>query len=138
MGFTIHAHNIMLDYEFRNVSSNSFFKTNLYVGLSLSEIDPYGQGVLEPTDINYQRIAIPRTSSSWTSHLNGESVLKVPINFPRSKNEWGNIINLFFSTEEEIGSNEKTILYYKRLKPLTYVGKNTKIVIPKNTIYITD
>ncbi len=137
MPFTIHTHNIMLNYEFRNVPINSFFGSNLYIGLSLSEIDNYGNRVLEPNDSSYGRLSVVRNNSNWSEHLNGESVLTTPLVFNKSSTEWGNIIELFISTDASINSLPNTILYHQRLNPLLYVGKNTRITIPANYIHIT-
>lgn len=136
MPFTIHTHNIMLNYEFRNVPINSFFGGSLYAGLSLSEIDNYGNGVLEPNDINYERVSITRNNSNWSEHLNGESVLTTLLVFNRSSVEWGNVIEFFISTDGSIDSLANTILYHQRLNPLLYIGKNTRVTIPANYVHL--
>lgn len=139
MSFTIHAINMMLNYEFRNIPFNGF-GSSLYAGLSLSEIDNYGNGVLEPNDINYQRVAIPRNytrdNNAWGDYLNNEKKLKIGLAFTKSDREWGNIIELFISTSGDTGSDNSTVLYHQKINPLTYIGSNTTFIIPANSIAI--
>jgi len=126
-----------LNSEFRSYTSGSYISwPNWYIGVSLSEIDNDGFGVLEPTDRGYRRVAVPRNATYWTAPSDGSLKNATSIVFPQSTRHWGTIKEIFISSSSEVGTSGSYIWFHKKLDQPIAVLDGTKITIPQNAILI--
>lgn len=115
---------------------------HLYIGLSTTIIDYNGLGAIEPKDVSYKRVAIPRNSTGWKlvdDILIGNNVA---IQFLTATRDWGRIKEIFISTEnggqldfEDEVSVDKKILFHTKLENDIVILKGMKLVLPLESIW---
>lgn len=139
MPATNYAINSELNSEFRSGSaSGSYIEEGIswYIGLSLSEIDDDGEGVLEPERGGYRRVTVPRTAGYWTEPTSGSLTTASSVVFPRSTEHWGTIEEVFISSSSSVGTSGSFIWFHEQLDIPISVLRGEKITIPANAIAI--
>lgn len=133
--FTDYMNNIYMDWEFRGIVSEiQSLPQNLYIGLSTTPVLSDGSGVTEPIDSSYQRVSIKRVVENWGDFADGYITCFINKSFPRSSQEWGNIMEIFISTGATVGGGN--VLYHRKLSPIVYIGEKTMLTINNGSIVI--
>lgn len=137
MPATNYAINNELNSEFRSYISGSYISwSNWYIGLSLSEIDDDGEGVLEPAIGGYKRVPVPRDADNWVAPVSGSLTSASPIVFPRSTEHWGTVKEVFISSSSSVGTSGSYIWFHNLLEIPIAVLSGAKITIPAQAIAI--
>lgn len=144
MPATNYAINKTLNRKFRHEPYGLTNYNYWYIGLSLGDIDQYGNGVMEPTDKAYKRIrvsAYANGSSIFTSvSATGIVTNTSPISFNQSSQHWGTIKEVFISAYPAATSVPSSnaplddIWFHHPLVDPIPVLDGTKITIPANAM----
>lgn len=132
------------NYAINKTLRKKFYKENYnlganwYIGLSRAYISSNGGGALEPSDISYKRIKVPRDSASWNvDSTSGKVSNKISITFPTSQVDWGTIKEVFIiDADLESGKNEDgNVWFHSILEPEVPILAGTTITFPPNSIF---
>lgn len=121
--------NKILNRYFGNVSDS--ITSNLYVGLSITPINPDGTGATEPSGGGYARIIVANNKTSFTTASNGILYNAIELSFPESTTSWGNITHIFIS--DTAGGAP---IYYDALTAPRAVQSQTVLLFAPNSIQI--
>jgi len=134
MAATIHARNKISDWLVRGTTFPSI--TNWYIGLSLSQIDDNGEGIVEPNDSSYSRQEFPR-SSSWYDSTSGYARSNRAVIFGPSSEDWGVVLEVFISSSPDKNTSGSVIWFHDELSPTIPVTRETSITINNRALTIT-
>lgn len=133
MPATNYAKNQQLNHEIRG-EAYAGLSSSWYIGFSLSTIEEDGSGILEPVDIGYRRVPVPRTTAFWVEATSGSLTNSSPIVFPQSTQHWGTIKEIFIANNPTLSGSY--IWFHKQLDTPMAILDGTKITIPAYAIAI--
>lgn len=122
--------NRMLNLHFGMTSYT--FPSNLYIGLSTTNINQDGSNVTEPKDGAYHRMKIPNDKLHFSVSTDAELHVLIEITFPEAEQDWGVVKDIFIADAYTDGN----ILYFDTLEQQREIKVNYEIVFPIGTIKI--
>lgn len=124
-----------LNYEFRGIPY-PILPDTLYIGLSTSYIDEWGEGAIEPSDSSYNRFGITREGDSWAEE-DDRFVNMFTATFSIEESSSDIIEEIFIAKGPIKGDSD--ILFHTRLNPSVpyYRGDDSTFIISPGTLSIT-
>ena len=101
-----------------------------YLGLSQTPIAYNGTGALEPSNEEYNRMAIPNNKTYWSTSANGIIRNNLRVSFPEAVTNWGVYSYIFIADALEGGN----ILYSSELNMGADVLANTQLFFDSNSL----
>lgn len=127
---TTYQANRILDFNFGGTSY--VIPTNLYIGLSTTNIKQDGSNATEPKDGAYHRMKIPNDRLNFSVSKDAELNVLKEIIFPEAQQDWGVVKDVFIA-DALTGGN---ILYFDTLEQQREIKVNYEITFPVGTIKI--
>lgn len=127
---TTYQANRILDFNFGGTSY--VIPTNLYIGLSTTNIKQDGTNATEPKDGAYHRMKIPNDRLNFSVSKDAELNVLKEIIFPEAQQDWGVVKDVFIA-DALTGGN---ILYFDTLEQQREIKVNYEITFPVGTIKI--
>lgn len=124
------------DYLKNNIQNHIFLKEplvlseNIYIGLSKTIPNADGTNITEPVGNGYSRLEINRSSSEFTSSVNGTVKNKIKKSFNETTGAWGTCTH-YVIFDNNVGGN---LLFYGELAYSRNIDSDMQLFIKENDL----